>query len=90
MMFCVAQEEDQAPGSEIPSLGPSPSNDGLDVIDVRFGFDHGVERRAQDQPVGTSKVAGNRHRDFDSETKDRCEPSSQAIEQCQLCGIAHG
>lgn len=89
MVSCGAQKEDQAPGSEVPYLRASASNDCLDVIDVGFGFDHGVERRSQDRPVGTPKVAGRRHRDFDAEAQARCEVRSQSVKQRQLCGVAH-
>lgn len=60
----VRHEQDDPRDAEVALLPGNAAFECLDVIEMRFGFDDGLELRAIHERVGTATVALDRHRHF--------------------------
>ena len=58
MISAVSEQQDQAATAEVALLGTRPPDDGLDVVDARFGFDHRIDLALEDEPIGAAEIAG--------------------------------
>ena len=89
VMSAVTEQQDQAATAEVALFGARPPDDGLDVVDMCFGFDHRVELGFHDESIRAPEIARCGHRHFDPEPHPWTEATAQASEEREMRGIAN-
>ena len=87
VMSAVTEQQDQTATTEVALLGTRAPDDGLDVVDVGFGFDHRIELRFENQSIRAAEIAGRGHRHFQPESDPGSEATSQTSQEREMRGI---